>query len=314
MIRAISNLARTQAEWLIQLAKSSVGTQALAALVLMLLIPATAVCQLRRSDGIALSPKGTPVTGATIAICSPGANVNVTPCSPLSSLFSYSISNISAAAGMVTVTTGVPHGLSPSAGVVITGVAGTGFNGTFPVASVPTATTFIVLNSNASGSGSGGAVTGQNPVTSDQLGNYVWFAAPGKYIAQISSPQLAQTFVQQGIIVPCDPTATCTFTSGVFTETTAPAGVAGTDLLWGDSTAHRLKLNNNNGGADVVVGAATTDTLTNKTFDTAGAGNVLKINGTQVSSTPDRERLCWPLPQLSPGRQLPAALRTMAVG
>lgn len=33
---------------------------------------------------------------------------------------------------------------------------------------------------------------------------------------------------------------------------------------------------------DTLVGKATTDTLTNKTFDTAGTGNVLKINGTQV--------------------------------
>ena len=35
---------------------------------------------------------------------------------------------------------------------------------------------------------------------------------------------------------------------------------------------------------DTLVGRATTDTLTNKTLDTAGAGNVLKINGTQVSA------------------------------
>jgi len=35
---------------------------------------------------------------------------------------------------------------------------------------------------------------------------------------------------------------------------------------------------------DTLVGKATTDTLTNKTFDTAGTGNVLKINGTQVSA------------------------------
>lgn len=37
-------------------------------------------------------------------------------------------------------------------------------------------------------------------------------------------------------------------------------------------------------GADTLVGKATTDTLTNKTFDTAGSGNVLKINGAQVSA------------------------------
>lgn len=35
---------------------------------------------------------------------------------------------------------------------------------------------------------------------------------------------------------------------------------------------------------DTLVGKATTDTFTNKTFDTAGTGNVFKINGTQVSA------------------------------
>ena len=35
---------------------------------------------------------------------------------------------------------------------------------------------------------------------------------------------------------------------------------------------------------DTLVGKATTDTFTNKTFDTAGTGNVLRINGTQVSA------------------------------
>jgi len=35
--------------------------------------------------------------------------------------------------------------------------------------------------------------------------------------------------------------------------------------------------------SDTLVGRATSDTLTNKTFDTAGTGNVLKINGNTVS-------------------------------
>jgi hypothetical protein len=35
---------------------------------------------------------------------------------------------------------------------------------------------------------------------------------------------------------------------------------------------------------DTLIGKATTDILTNKTYDTAGIGNVLKINGTQVSN------------------------------
>ena len=48
---------------------------------------------------------------------------------------------------------------------------------------------------------------------------------------------------------------------------------AGQDMFYADSTAHRLKMSNNGGTADTVAGAATTDTFTNKTFDTAGSGN-----------------------------------------
>jgi hypothetical protein len=35
---------------------------------------------------------------------------------------------------------------------------------------------------------------------------------------------------------------------------------------------------------DTLIGKATTDVLTNKTYDTAGTGNVFKINGTQITS------------------------------
>jgi hypothetical protein len=37
-------------------------------------------------------------------------------------------------------------------------------------------------------------------------------------------------------------------------------------------------------GTDTYIGRATTDTLTNKTFDTAGTGNVFKVNGTAVTA------------------------------
>lgn len=35
---------------------------------------------------------------------------------------------------------------------------------------------------------------------------------------------------------------------------------------------------------DTLIGKATTDTLTNKTFDTAGTGNVLKVNGSSITA------------------------------
>lgn len=62
-------------------------------------------------------------------------------------------------------------------------------------------------------------------------------------------------------------------------ERAAPSGVAGSDILYADSTAHRLKMINNNGAADTVVGAATTDTLTNKTLTTPTITSPV-INGT----------------------------------
>lgn len=67
-------------------------------------------------------------------------------------------------------------------------------------------------------------------------------------------------------------------------EGVAPSPISGDDLMWCDSTAHRWSFSNDGGSADVIVGENTTDTLTNKTYDTAGTGNVLKINGNQVTA------------------------------
>ncbi|HEY6351981.1 MAG TPA: hypothetical protein VI636_21510 [Candidatus Angelobacter sp.] len=53
----------------------------------------------------------------------------------------------------------------------------------------------------------------------------------------------------------------------VLLENTAPSGVANNDVLYADSTAHRFKMINNNGAVDVVVGANTAETLTNKTMN-----------------------------------------------
>lgn len=83
-----------------------------------------------------------------------------------------------------------------------------------------------------------------------------------------------------------NPTATTlngnTFTSGTYTLT----GGAGKTFTFNNT----LTLTGTDGttltfqGTDTYVGRATTDTLTNKTIDTAGAGNVFKINGTQLTA------------------------------
>jgi hypothetical protein len=51
-------------------------------------------------------------------------------------------------------------------------------------------------------------------------------------------------------------------------EGTAPTGIAASDLLWSDSTGHRFKMNNNNGGAFNVVGIAT---------PAAASGNIVRF-------------------------------------
>lgn len=60
-------------------------------------------------------------------------------------------------------------------------------------------------------------------------------------------------------------------------EGTAPAGVAANDFIYADSTAHRLKMNNNNGGAVVI--ASLSDLATSSAF------GVVKCDGTTISCT-----------------------------
>ncbi|MBZ5522146.1 MAG: hypothetical protein LAP21_07885, partial [Acidobacteriia bacterium] len=72
---------------------------------------------------------------------------------------------------------------------------------------------------------------------------------------------------------------TSTITGGTFTfsgSTSGTTSVAATAVASGTLTLPAA--------TDTLVGRATTDTLTNKTLDTSGAGNALKIAGTQVTS------------------------------
>jgi hypothetical protein len=76
-------------------------------------------------------------------------------------------------------------------------------------------------------------------------------------------------------------------------EGTAATAASAHDILYADSTAHRVKISVNNGSFDNLVAAASTDTLTNKTIDTAGT-NTLKVNGNTLSASAGTATLTLP--------------------
>lgn len=63
-------------------------------------------------------------------------------------------------------------------------------------------------------------------------------------------------------------------------------------------------------GTDTYIGRATTDTLTNKTFDTAGAGNSFKINGTGITAVSGTGSVCLTIScaMTTPNLGIPSAL------
>ena len=99
---------------------------------------------------------------------------------------------------------------------------------TYFVKDAGSASTYILGNA-----GSGGALT--NWINHTGTGNYLIDTGQGHYLS---------------------PTSIVYQTPLTLAEQAAPSGSANNDWLWADSTAHRLKMNNNNGGAATVASLA----------------------------------------------------------
>lgn len=163
---------------------------------LLLAFPSVAFCQAQGSfySNVVQTQTGLRA-GATITVCATSAIAN----SPTGATESGTTA---------TITTIAAHGFVAGQIVQITGVSNTLYNGQFTILTVPTTTTFTYTNSNsglaASGQGAvlptnvpcsptasifsdiGLTAAKTNPTTTDGLGNFSFYAAPGLYVYSIT--------------------------------------------------------------------------------------------------------------------------------
>ena len=218
-------------------------------LTLVFLLTPAAQAQGSRHDGIVLGPRG-PVAGASVAVCQQPAAIGTQPCSPLATLYpnaALTIPSIAASGGavrssnVVTITTTSAHRLSVGQQVNISGVTGSSFNGTLTIASVPSGTTFTFSQSGPNATSGSGTVSAPNPLQADALGNYHFYAVPGKYTIQIYSPQISPAFIQADVLVACDPSFACGIPQSLPSAT--PTSVGGIQLagdLSGDAASPQV--------------------------------------------------------------------------
>lgn len=95
-----------------------------------------------------------------------------------------------------------------------------------------------------------------------------------------------------GVITATEPVTINASGNGIaLVEGTAPSGVASSDILYPDSTAHRFRMNNNNGGAVTVSGLVASGTITVATG--AIASGACATTTTVVSGVATTDAIAW---------------------
>lgn len=119
--------------------------------------------------------------------------------------------------------------------------------------------------------------------------NGTWSAATG---VTTGCSVAAGILTCNGFVAGSGPAVSGNGVIGLGETTGQTCAAASVDCLIADSASHRLKLSNNNGTAAPISTDSSTDTLTNKSFDTAGTGNSFKINGTSINDVSGSGAVC----------------------
>jgi hypothetical protein len=169
------------------------------------------------------------------------------------------ISGATESGSTVTITTTAPHLFVAGQQVVIAGVGVLGYNGTFTITSVPTATTFTYTASTTglAASGGGWALVGGNLISGNTGG--------GVAVGNGASNDLVE-----GNFIGTDASGTSAIANG----TNGGSAIA----LSGTGTSVVGNLVSGNGGAGIILGNASSDTVENNRIGTDLTGSVALPN------------------------------------
>jgi hypothetical protein len=180
-------------------------------------------------QNLLVGPTGQPKAGATVTVCRTTA-------------IAASPTGATETGNTVTITTSSPHGFVVGQVVQVTGAMVTGYNGIFAITAVPLTTTFQYADATSElGTSGNGAVLPTsapctptatiysdiglttpktNPTTTDGVGNFSFFVAPGLYVYTVTGAGITAAtsgpFVFQS---PCIAGQSCVTTSGSQTFT-----------------------------------------------------------------------------------------------
>lgn len=110
---------------------------------------------------------------------------------------------------------------------------------------------------------------GGGTVSSGTAGQMTYYSSTGTTVVGNANATISAGALTLGVATSAQGSLKLSGSTSGTTTLAAPVSGGGTQTL--------------QTGSDTIVGRATTDTLTNKTYDTAGTGNVFKINGTSIT-------------------------------